>query len=345
MASSKAPSILEAVKEIKKGKSPGSNLDKVGLQPVYYFFGEDTYHLSAALNSVEEKIKPHLTSDFDKETFYGENVTINEILDLASTFPFGSEKKIIIVKEAEKIKDKKLLKDYALSPVDFTVLVFIHNGTITNLNTEPFKTLLEQNFLYEAKELKGRHLIDWLISAAEEKEKKLSEENAQMLVDIAGENRSLLEDQLEKICIFLGDKKEISIETIQHVSSELKQFNIFDLQNALGLKDKSKSLTVAYNLLDNGAEPTFIIAMLTRYFTGLAKITELKTKNVPLQEAARIVGTHHFYYPNYVNARNLYSDEKLVEVFRALLKADVSVKTTSIGAKEIIAILIAEILQ
>jgi DNA polymerase III delta subunit len=98
----------------------------------------------------------------------------------------------------------------------------------------------------------------------------------------------MLEDHL-KICIFLNEKKEISLESIQQVSSELKQFNIFDLQNAIGLKDKSKSLTVANNLLDNGAEPTFIITMLTRYFTGLAKITELKTKNIPLQKRRELL--------------------------------------------------------
>jgi DNA polymerase-3 subunit delta len=166
-----------------------------------------------------------------------------------------------------------------------------------------------------------------------------------VLVDIVGENRNMLEDQLEKICIFLNEKKEITFESIQQVSSDLKQFNIFDLQNAIGVKDKAKSLTVANNLLDNGAEPTFIISMLTRYFTGLAKITELQTKNTPLQEAARIVGTHHFYYPNYIKARNLFSDQKLVEVFRSLLKADVSVKTTSADDKTIITLLIAELLH
>ena len=335
MAKSKAPSILESIAEIKKRK----------FKPVYYFFGEDSYNLTFALHTLEEVFTPLLSSEFDKETIYSDDKSIKDILGLASAFPFGSEKKLIIVKEAEKIKDKKPLKTYAEKPAEFTVLVFFHNGSITNLNSEPFKTLAENNFLFEAKELKGRNLIDWLISEAEEKEKKLSEENAQVLVDIAGENRNMLEDQLEKICVFLNKEKEISIEIIQQVSSELKQFNIFDLQNAIGVKDKSKSLTVAYNLLDNGAEPTFIIAMLTRYFTGLAKITELKTKNIPVQEAARIVGTHHFYYPGYVKARTLYSDQKLVEVFRALLKADLSVKTTSSDNKTIITLLIAEILQ
>jgi DNA polymerase-3 subunit delta len=286
-----------------------------------------------------------LLSEFDKETIYSEDRAITDILGLATSFPFGSEKKLIIVKEAEKIKDKKPLKDYASSPAEFTVLVFFHNGSITNLSSEPFKTLDANGFLFEAKELKGKNLIDWLIGLAEEKRKKLSEENAQVMIDIVGESRNMLEDQLEKICIFLNEKKEISLESIQQVSSELKQFNIFDLQNAIGLKDKSKALTVANNLLDNGAEPTFIITMLTRYFTGLAKIIELQSKNTPVQEAARIVGTHRFYYPNYVKARKLFSDEKLVEVFRALLKADVSVKTTTSDNKTIITLLIAEILQ
>ncbi len=335
MAKSKAPSILEAIPEIKKRN----------FKPVYYFFGEDSYNLSYVLNTLEESFKPLLSSDFDKETIYSEDRSISDIIGLALAFPFGSEKKLMVVKEAEKIKDKKPLKDYAVSPPGFTVLAFFHNGTITNLNTEPFKTLSENNFLFESKELKGKNLVDWLISVAEEKGKKLSEENAQLFIDIAGENRSLLEDQLEKVCIFLNEKKEITIESIQHVSSNLKQFNIFDLQNAIGLRDKSKSFSVVINLIDNGAELTFIITMLTRYFTGLAKITELKSNNVPLMEAARIVGTHHFYYPAYEKARALYPDEKLVEVFRSLLKADVSVKTTTTDDKTIITLLIAEILQ
>jgi len=335
MAKSKVPSILETLPDIKKKK----------FKPLYYFFGEDSYNLSSVLTALESSFTPLLQSEFDNEIIYSEDKSINDILGLASSFPFGSEKKLIIVKEAEKLKDKKPLKDYADSPVDFTVLAFFHNGSIPNLNTEPFKSLDANGFLYEAKELKGKNLISWLINEAEEKGKNLSEENAQLLMDIVGENRSMLEVQLEKICIFLSDKKEIKIETIQQVSSELKQFNIFDLQNAIGVKDKARALSVANNLLDNGAEPTFIITMLTRYFTGLAKISELQTKNTPPQQAARIVGTHPFFYPNYVKARKLFSDEKLVEVFRSLLKADVSVKTTSADDKTIITLLIAEILQ
>jgi DNA polymerase III delta subunit len=141
------------------------------------------------------------------------------------------------------------------------------------------------------------------------------------------------------------NKKEITIEAIQQVSSSLKQNTIFDLQNAIGVRDKSKAVKIAYNLLDNGAEPVFIVSMLTRYFTALVKISELKAKKIPEGAAARSIGVHHFFYPGYVKARSSFTDKKLIEVFRSLLKADILIKTTSTGKKEIITILIAEILQ
>jgi DNA polymerase-3 subunit delta len=319
MAKTKAPSILDIIDKTDK-------------------------NLQSALSTIEVASAPLISSDFDRETFYGDNKSLSDVLDFASAFPFGSEKKLLIYKQFEKVRDKKPLKDYAKSPVDFTVLVIIHSGTISNLDSEPYKTLRAHNFIFEAKELRGKNLIKWLIDHIEKNGKKISEETAQMLVDISGESRNMLEAQLEKIITFMNDEKEITLEHVQNLSTSLKQHTIFDLQNALGRKEKDKSIQIAYNLLDNGAEPVFIVAMLTRYFTGISKINELNKMNLPLQQAARFAGTHHFYYKDYQQARNRYSDDILVNVFRALLKADLSIKTTSADGKNVITILLSEIL-
>ena len=328
------PSILEVVKEIKKGK----------LKPVYYFSGDDSFGIDSAYKILERKVIPLLTSDFDKEIFYGEGKTLDEILISASAFPFGSSKKFVVVKESEKIKDKKALIQYISSPPEFTVLVFLHYGKISNPDSSVYKSLNDSGCLFEAKELKGKNLAAWLMNYAESKEKILSEENAQLLIDIAGENRNMLEVQMGKIFTFIGDKKEIDHKTIRDISSSLKEFSIFDLQNALSKRDKKNAIKIAYKLIDSGAEPTFIIYMITKYFIGLSRIKELKEKNVPDQVAARIVGTHPYYYKDYISARSLYSDEKVFDSARALLKADISTKTTSADPKNVIAILIAEIM-
>jgi DNA polymerase-3 subunit delta len=319
--------------------------DKNSLKPIYYFFGEDYYLLQSALSTIETVSLPLISSDFDRETFYGDDKNLSDVLDFASAFPFGSEKKLLIFKQFEKIRDKKPLKEYANSPVDFTVLVIIHSGTISNLDSEPYKSLSEHNFIFEAKALRGITLIKWLINHIEIKGKSISEETAQMLVDISGESRNMLESQLEKIITFMNDEKEITLDHVQSLSTSLKQHTIFDLQNALGRRENDKAIQIAFNLLDNGAEPVFIVAMLTRYFTGISRVHELNKLNLPLQQAARYAGTHHFFYKDYQKARTLYSDADIANVFHALLKADLSIKTTTADGKNVITILLSEILR
>ena len=334
MAKIKAPSVLEIEKQLKQKK----------ILPVYYIFGEDTYSIDTTSEAIQKYIQPFITSDFDKEIFYGENQNFVNITSMASTFPFGSEKKLIVFKQAEKARDKKELVSYLKSPADFTVLVCLHEGSISSLDSEPYKSLSQNNYLYEAKELKGKNLIEWLIAQAEKNEKILSYENAQLLTDIAGENRLTLESQLEKIFIYLGDKKEITIESIRGLSTSLKEYTIFDLQNAIGKKNKKNAFVILLNLIKNGMEPIQIIAMLNKYFTSLAKLNELISKKTPEQTIARTIGTHPYYLNDYYNARKIYSDKNLENAFTAMLKADIALKTTSIDDQTLMSILIAEII-
>lgn len=334
MAKSKAPSVLEIERQLKQKK----------VLPVYYLFGEDSYSMDITLEAIEKYLQPFISSDFDKETFYGENQSFANIVSLASTFPFGSEKKLIIFKQTEKVKDKKELTAYAQSPADFTVLVCLHEGVLSSTESEPFKTLANEGYLFEAKELKGKNLIEWLIAYTEKNGKVLSYENAQLLTDISGENRNLLESQLEKIFIYIGDGKEITIDSIRGLSTSLKQYTVFDLQNAIGKKNKSGALKVIFNLLKNGIEPIQIIAMLNKYFSSLARLSELTANKTPEQAIARIVGTHPYFLKDYHEARKIYTDLQLSNSFTALLKADLSVKSTSIDNYTLLSILIAEII-
>lgn len=337
MAKSKAPAIQEIEKQLKQKK----------LLPVYYLFGEDAYSIDIIFHAIQQVAASFITSDFDKEILYGESQTFANIVSMASTFPFGSQKKLLIVKQAEKLKDKKDKKElinYFNSPADFTILIFLHDGSIANTETEIFKTLVAKGFLFEAKELKGNVLIEWLISYVEKKGKVISYENAQLLADISGENRSVLESQLEKIVLYIGENKEITIDSIRGLSTSLKQYTIFDLQNAIGKKNKANALKVAHNLLKNGMEPIQIVAMLSKYFSGLARLVELTASNTNEFQIARILGTHPYYLKDYQAARRIYNDKVLVDVFSALLKADLAVKTTSIDDFTLITVLIAEII-
>lgn len=329
----KAPSILNVSKDISSGK----------ILPVYYFFGEDTFSLDKTIKDVENSVQPFLASDFDKEVIYAEDKNLLDIITIAQSFPFGSEKKFMLVKEFEKINDKKNLVSYLNSPAEFTHLVIVHNGTISSLTSEPYKTLLKNNFIYEAVELKGNNLIDWVVQYVKENGKSISGEVASVFAEMVGENRNLIETQLEKIFIFLGDNKEITINNIESLSAKFKEYTIFDLQDALAAKSKEKSFKIAFNLLEKGAEPVFIIHMLTKFFTGILRLDELKNSKISEYEVAKIVGTHPYYLKKFYNARKLYPDKELINISRALLNADITVKTSSTDNFNIITILLTEI--
>jgi len=328
-----APSILDAVKNLKKGK----------ILPLYYLFGEDTYSLSLGIKAIEDTVSPLITSDFDKDICYSEDRNLQDVINAARAFPFGSQKKFIIFKEVEKVKDKKLLETYTPSTPEFTVLVLVHNGVITNLTSSPFNLLLENNFLYEAKELKGENLIEWIKEIAASKGRQISNDNVAFLADISGENRIIIENQLEKIITFLGESSEITFNAIKEVTTSVKEYSVFDLQNAVFQKDKSTSLKISFNILEQGENATYIVNMLTKYFIGLSQVRELNEKKIPDNEAAKIVGTHPFYLKNFQRASVLFSNNDLIKAMEALLKADISIKTTTTDPKTIISLLIAEL--
>jgi len=327
--------ILSIKDEIKKGE----------IKPVYLLYGEDSYNINFALNIIIEFLDEFITSEFDKETFHGKEVSLQTILSNASTFPFVSEKKLIILKEFDEIKEKKELKNYALSPSEFTVLVVVFNGGLPKKLTEPFKTLNEQNYLYEAKVLKGKYLLSWLTSFAESKNKILSNLNAQLLVDLVGENREMLEAQLEKIFTYLDERAEITFNDIKKLATSLKEFSIFDLQDAIAKKNSSETLKIAFNMLDRGKELSEILNYFTRYFITVSRVYELERDKVSQKEGAKILGIHPFYYLKCKELRRYYSDKDLLNVSRALLKADIAIKTTNTDKKTLATILFSEMFQ
>lgn len=341
MAKSNLPSVLEIKSELKS---------KI-IKPIYFLCGEDFFGIESALLEIKKVVEPLIATDFDKETFFASDKELNlsNIISAAKTFPFGDGKKLIIVKNAEEIKSflkDQSFVDYISNPAEFTVLVFLYEGKISSISSEPFKSLLRNQFLYESSELRSDMLLKWLIQFVEEKNKKISKENASLLIDIVGENRNLLENQLEKIIEFLDEEKEISLNAIHDLATKLKTHTIFDLYNALDKKDKGMSLKIAYNLLDNSDLGIIgIIAMLNKHFTALLRIDELEKTQMTKEQKARILGTHQFYYNNYVSAARQFGFSGISKALESILTADVHVKSTSLDDKTILTILIAEILS
>ncbi len=336
MAKSKttAPSIFNINKFLKKET----------LLPVYFLFGEDSYSIESAAKAIEKTVQPFLTSDFDREILNSKDHTFEQVVNSALAFPFGSEKKLVIYKDFDDKKENRtILNSYIKNPADFSILVITKQGSISNLDNEPYPAMAAKNFIFEAKELRGEELVNWVIKYCSRNDKNISTENARLILDIVGENRSLIEMQLQKMFSYLGANKEITYETIESLTSELKEYTIFELQKAIAFLQKPKAVEIAFNILDQGKEPLFIVVMLTRFFTAIAQIPELEKDGLSDQDVARKIGLHPYYYTDYKKGAAIFRGKRISSIANSLLKADVSLKTSGTDQKTVILILLTEI--
>jgi len=330
---------IQSITEVKKF------LSKEKLLPVFYLCGEDSYSIGQTLELIINAVTPSLFSDFDKEIFSAEkNQNLVQVLDLAHSFPFGGGKKLIIIKNFDRYTDKKIFVDYLKNPPEFTILVLTHCDKIADISKEPFASLYAKGFLFEARQEKGEELIEWVTKTAISLGLNFDYDNSQLLIEIAGEEKSLLNLQLDKLVNYLPANTKVSFEDIKKVSSATKEYSIFDLQDAIGKGNKAKAIEISLNLLNNGIEIVFIINMLAKFVITVAQITDLMKSNVSDNEGAKLANVSWGYYVNCKKAVFLMNDNRLLNASQALYNADLATKTTSADPKTTLMILITELL-
>lgn len=329
-------SIYEIPELIKQKKFP----------PVFLFCGEDHFAIEGAIKKLTAAIEPELSSDFDKEIITAQKKeNIQKILDLALSFPFGGGKKLLVVKDFNNIDDKKPLADYAQNPAEFTYLICTQPGKLNSVKSEPYAALHKLKYIFEAKRLSQEELIDWLMQHAKVNKVKLNFENAATLVEIVGDEKSLLEVTMQKFYDNVGEEGEITFNLITELASSTKKYTTFNLQDEIGRGNKAKALEISYNLLDSGTDIGQIIAMLSKYCLMNAQAIELRKKNLNLNDAAKEAELNYFYYKNSTSSNIFKNKNRLRQAAEALYEADLSVKTSAADHKTILTVLISEMIS
>jgi DNA polymerase-3 subunit delta len=314
--------------------------------PVYFFFGEDSYTISNAVDALSHSVSDLIESDFDRVFIdASKETTVAQVIDTASAFPFGSGKKLLIIKNFENVGEKKYLADYVNNPADFTIMVITQSGKKVDYRREPFNSLTQNGFLFEAHEQKGADLQFWVMKKGKEIGISISKEDSQMLVDIIGENKALLEMNLQKLFDYFGEKNELNSGDIEKLTAFTKEYTIFNLQDAIGSGNKAEALKIIFNLISNGQELVYIISMLSKFVSAIAHDFDLSRQKISDFEAAKQAEVSFFYYKKCKEAKFLKSQKKLRNAAKALLNADIAVKTSSADSKSIATMLVSEIMN
>ncbi len=324
---------------IRNIKEFSIQINKGNFPELAFIFSEENYYLDKTLSLIQEKSKE---KNYSLESFYHNEKSVQEILELTSEISLFGGRKIIVVKDFGSMKFKEKLIPYFENPSLETSLFLVENSKVNLNQNQTYKKLAALNCVYTSPKLKEDEVLDWIERRIKKENIKSDFEIVNLLYSNIGNNLAKLDAELNKIFIALGDKKEINKESIKSLLVSSRQFTIFDLYNSLGEKKFDSALKIGYNLLNGEATMVYILVMLTRYFTSILTFPELKRISSNQYTLAAKVGCHPYYLKDYESASKRYSFNQLSKIFGILLQKDIDLKSTSLDEKTLFTQMIGE---
>ena len=241
--------------------------------PVYYLMGEESYYIDQIADYIAENVLQPEERDFNQTILFGSDVTASQIADAARRYPMMSEYQVVIVKEAQNIKNTEALEKYFKAPQTSTILVFCHkNGTIDGRKREYVKAIQAAGVLFESKKLRDRDLPPFIENYLKGKNVSIDPKSTQIIADSIGADLSRLTSELDKVILSLPEQdRRVTPQIVEDQIGVSKDFNSFELRDAIVNRNVFKANQIIKYFDDNpkaGSIYSFL-PMLFNFFQNL----------------------------------------------------------------------------
>ncbi len=304
--------------------------------PVYLLNGEEAYYIDQLCDRIENSVLGDMEKEFNQTVIYGRDCEMLSLISTAKRYPMMSNYQVVIVKEAQEIKpglgtktsddDKDPLSAYILNPVPSTLLVFCYKYKSLDKRTKLYKAIEKNGVVYESKKIYDNKVHEWIEKHLNTLGYKIQPKAANLMADSLGNDLSRVANECEKLLINI--KKGETIDT-HHIESNIgisKDFNIFELQDAMGQKNVLKATRIVNYFMANPKSNPFPVSManLYSYFSKLLLYHSLADKSK--DSVAKALKVNPFFVGDYEKAAKNFSTEKLISIINLLRDADLKSK-------------------
>ncbi|MBR4218650.1 MAG: DNA polymerase III subunit delta [Bacteroidales bacterium] len=323
-----------------------SQLKKKEYKPLYLLHGEEAYYIDQVADFIEANVMDEADRDFNQIVLYGGEVDSAMVIDNAKQYPFGVPYRVVIVREAQLIGKLNLLASYAENPSPSTILVLCYKyGKAKADLVKPFN---KNGVVFTSEKLRDYQMPPWIIKQTQKYNFTITQIAANILAEHIGEDLSRVDSELQKLKVTLPEHSEITPEIIERNIGISKEYNIFELQNALGERNVNKAYKIALNFCQNQKENPNVktISVLYSYYS---KLLAYQFDTVRSKESIKeIFGNMHPYVlKTYTEAAQHYSMAELKIIISILREFDVKAKgvDTSASQEDLLKELIYKILH
>lgn len=300
--------------------------------PVYMLTGEENYYIDLVSDYMEKNIVSDDFKDFAQTIFYGRDVVMEDVIERANNVPMLSPIQLVMVKEAQDIgksrnktvADWDSLVRYLDNPLPQTVLVLCYRHAKIDKRTKAYKAISEKGIIYERNKLYDSEVPGWISNVVSQQGYSITQRGAMMIAESLGNNLSKIINELSKIYITLPAGSTITEEVIEYNIGISKDYNVFELQNAIGRRDVERCNRIvnyfAANPKDNPIQ--MVLPSLYGYFIKVMIYLQEPEKKL----AAQKMGINPFFLKDYESAARNYTLGKLASCIGYLHETDLRSK-------------------
>lgn len=319
-------------------------------KPVYYLMGEEDFFIDLIADFIEENVLSETEKGFNQTVMYGADVDIATIINSAKRYPMMSDYQVIIVREAQNVKNMEELVFYIQKPLKSTILVLCHKHGTLDKRKKLAAEIQKVGVLYESKRLKDYQLPDFITSYLRQQKIDIEPKAASMMADFVGTDLSRMVGELEKLIITLpkGQRSITPLQIEQNIGIS-KDYNNFELRNAIIQKNVEKANRIikyfAENPKTNPIQLTLIV--LFNFFSNLMLAYYAPVKSDE-GVAAQLGLRSSWQAKEYVTAMRAYSGVKVMQIISDIRTYDArskGVDNSSVTDAELLKELVYRILH
>lgn len=268
---------------------------KIGaFKPIYWLEGEEPYFIDKIMDYAEHKILNESEAGFNLTVFYGRDADWAAVVNACRRYPMFAERQVVLLKEAQHMKDIDKLEAYAGKPLASTVFVVALKDKKVDGRSNLSKLLKKNAEIFQSKKIYENQLPEWTRNMIQSKGYEITPQALQLLIDNIGNDLSRIENEVEKVWINLGNTKTIDENAIEKYVGISKEFNAFELQASIGRKDMAKAIRIIQYFEANpkAAPIQLILPSMYLYFSKVYSIFGI---NDTSENAVKPMFSNNFY--------------------------------------------------
>ena len=306
-----------------------SDWKKGTYKPIYWLEGEEEYFIDKVMKYAESNILNESETGFNLSVFYGKDADWAAVVNACRRYPMFAEKQVVLLKEAQQMRDIEKLEAYIENPLASTVFVVSYKEKKVDGRTRLAKLLKEKGVVLTTKKLYDNQLPEWTEELVQSKELNISQKALMLLVDHIGNDLSRIENEIDKIAINLGKRKGITETDVEQYVGVSKDFNVFELQAALATKNLSKAIQIIQYFEANpkAAPIQLVLPSLYTFFSKVFMIYGLNTRDE--KTIATSLGINSFFIKDYLRTTTVYSYADVEKLL--LLLSDYNLRSIGIN--------------